>query len=184
MRLSNEIYEDIKQHAINVLIETDTRSIPIDPFELANKLGLHVIPYSAYPLDVQEELLFKNEDGFSIYSGFEDWTIYYNDIAKYERIRFTITHEIGHYDLGHFKGNEIEESESDFFAGYLLASPPLVHSILENPTPHSISNAFGLSRQASENAYYRYKKWLNVSDSYKEYEIRLLKQFKIRIRKK
>ncbi len=180
MRLPDEVYEDIKQQSISMLIEMGINSVPIDPFELSNKLGLRVIPYSAFSGDIVFVLSLKEPDGFSIEDGKGGWAIYYNDSVKYERVRFTIMHEIGHYILGHYKGGEVEESEANFFARYTLAAPPLIHNILSAPNPETISKEFEISYTAATHAHSGYWAWIDCGDEYMDYEIDLLKQFKIK----
>lgn len=182
MRLKNVVYEEIKRQAVDVLIESNVCAIPIDPFEIAYRLGLSIAPYSE--LDDKSNRLSNVPDGFSRWDEKGEWIICYNDQKRRERVRFTIAHEIGHYSLGHCHIGKEEESEANFFAGYLLAPPPLIYNTIDNPSTHNISNMFELSKEASENAYHRYIEWLIYGGVYKGYETKLLELFNRNIKVK
>ena len=49
IRLSDERYEEIKQIVVRMYEEYDIRCVPINGFEIASKMDIKVIPYSAYP---------------------------------------------------------------------------------------------------------------------------------------
>lgn len=49
IRLSNERYEEIKQTVVKMFEAYDVFCVPISGFEIANKMRVKVIPYSAYP---------------------------------------------------------------------------------------------------------------------------------------
>ena len=88
MLLANFRYEEIKKVVVELFTRHGINSTPIEGFALAVKLGLKVIPYSAYKhqsgiVEIMEKL---SEDGFS-----DGKCIYYNDSCKsYERINWTI----------------------------------------------------------------------------------------------
>ena len=66
MRLENERYEEIKQTVIDTFIEYDIKCVPINAFEMAIKMGLKVIPYSALEKEQLEACLKFSTDGFSV----------------------------------------------------------------------------------------------------------------------
>jgi Zn-dependent peptidase ImmA (M78 family) len=181
MRLSDETYESIKQEVINIFLAYNIKCIPINAFECAYKMGLILIPYSSLSETQSNEALKRNIDGFSVWTLDNKWIIYYNDACKnYGRINQTIMHEIAHYVLGHKNDDPEEEAEAKFFAKYSLAPAPLIHTMLENITPDSISDKFSISFEASCYAYNYYQKWLRYSgDCYTSYEKRLLEQFMV-----
>lgn len=76
--------------------EYDISCVPINGFEIASKMDIKVIPYSAYPEATQRLLLKKSVDGFCLQLDTGEWYIYYNDKKGYGRINNTIMHEIGH----------------------------------------------------------------------------------------
>lgn len=49
MRLSDTRYEEIKQIVVRVFEDYAVCSTPISGFEIANRMGISVIPYSAFP---------------------------------------------------------------------------------------------------------------------------------------
>ena len=116
MRLSDEQYEDIKESVVSLFKEYDIRCIPISAFEIAVKMEIRVIPYSALGEEKEKAALQISKDGFSIERSRQEWTIYYNDRCNsYGRINQTIMHEIGHYWIGHVNVGDEEEAEANFF---------------------------------------------------------------------
>lgn len=64
-KLSADRYEEIKGLAINMFEKYDVKCLPISGFEIASKMGIKVVPYSAYPNQRTRELMLKeSEDGF------------------------------------------------------------------------------------------------------------------------
>lgn len=175
--LSNARYEEIKQTIVDMFVKYDICCVPINGFELATKIGIKIIPYSAIPESKRWLLLKQSEDGFSAEKSIGEWYIYYNDEKDYGRVNNTIMHEIGHIVLDHSEGSELAEKEVKFFAKYALVPPVLVHKLkLDNPL--DIANIFGVSLEAASYAYSYYKKWLQYgSSAYTKYEIALLNLF-------
>lgn len=83
-KFSNERYEEIKKEVLYMFEETETTSIPIDCFAIAEKLHIRVVKYSELPLlDFYEATEFS-ENGFSRVeldsdTGMYRYVIYYND---------------------------------------------------------------------------------------------------------
>ncbi len=48
--LSHERYEEIKQIVVDVFVKYNVSCVPVNGFELATKMGITVIPYSAMEL--------------------------------------------------------------------------------------------------------------------------------------
>ena len=181
MRLSNEQYEDIKRIVISSFVEYDVRCIPISAFELATKMGLKIIPYSALEECKRNAAIKISEDGFSVEKNTGEWIIYYNDSCRsYKRTNQTIMHEIAHYILGHVNGDEEEEAEAKFFAKYALAPPPLVHKVCAKVTPECVADIFDISFQAAMIACEYYYTWIKYGGKkYTEYEKQILKLFSV-----
>ena len=175
--LSNARYEEIKQIIVDMFVKYDICCVPINGFELATKIGIKVIPYSAIPKSKRWLLLKKSEDGFSVEKITGECYIYYNDEKEYGRINNTIMHEIGHIVLDHSEDSELAEKEVKFFAKYALVPPVLVHKLkLDNPM--DIVGIFNVSFEAACYAYSYYKKWLQYgSSAYTKYELTLLNIF-------
>ena len=96
IKLSDERYEEIKLIVVRMFVEYGISCAPINGFEIAHKMGVKVIPYSAIAPGKRELLIKESEDGFSVQRTNGQWYIYYNDEKNYRRINNTIMHEIGH----------------------------------------------------------------------------------------
>lgn len=181
MRLSDEQYEEIKQTVIDTFLEYDIRCIPINAFEMAIKMGLKIVPYSALDDEKKEAALKISSDGYSIETENNEWRIYYNDSCRnYGRVNQTVMHEIGHYALGHVGEGEVEESEAKFFAKYALAPPPLVHNMDEEINVNNIMRKFDISYKAAQFAHRYYWTWLRYGgNDYTNYELKMLELFKV-----
>lgn len=161
MRLSDETYEYIKQEVANMFVDYDIKGTPINSFEVAIKIGLTVVPYSALNRKERRKAMEYSEDGCSVETNEGEWIIYYNDMTKdYTRINQTIMHEVGHYILGHVVEGEEEEAEAKFFAKYALASPVLIHNMKEEKTVKNVMDNFAIGYQAANYALKYYRKWL------------------------
>lgn len=165
--LSNNRYDEIKKEVCLLLGEFPGLNYPINPFELAKQLFYIIIPYSSLNSAQHDAAVNISDDAFSrveidTNTGMNRYVIYYNDLCCTEsRIQWSLAHEIGHIYLGHhdIAQNENTETEANFFAKYLLAPPPIVHSFGCH-SPKDIASVFHLSAQASQYAYDYYKTWL------------------------
>lgn len=66
MRLDDERYEFIKGEIVNLYERYNVRCIPISGFELAHKMGLKPIPYSALTENQYNAAVKVSTDGFYI----------------------------------------------------------------------------------------------------------------------
>lgn len=180
-KLTNEEYEFIKGEVAFIFEKYQIRCTPVSGFEIATKMGIKLISYSALTETQQKLAREKCPDGYVIETNDGRELIYYNDIDwSYEHQNWTILHEIGHIVLDH-RGidQEKEEDEADFFAKYAIAPPILVHKIGAE-SPLDIYENFDISLEASVYAYHYYKSW---RDGYfqvgrlTEYEKKILKTF-------
>jgi Zn-dependent peptidase ImmA (M78 family) len=181
--LSNERYEEIKETVVEMFEEYGVSCVPINGFEIANKMGVKVIPYSAFPARVRYLMEKYSIDGFSVLRDTGEWYIYYNDDDEhdYGRINNTIMHEVAHIVLDHTEDSELAEAEVRFFAKYALAPPVLIHK-LKLETAESIADIFEISFEAAGYALAYYQKWLNYGGhDYKDYEIRMLRLFDLAV---
>ena len=60
--LSYAKYEEIKQIVVETFAKYDISCVPVNGFELATKMGIMVIPYSAISENKRWLLLKKSED--------------------------------------------------------------------------------------------------------------------------
>lgn len=178
IKLSDDRLEEIKEIVVNMYENFDINCVPISSFEIAVKMGIKIIPYSAYSERIQYLLSKKSEDGFSVEKESGEKYIFYNSLKSYGRINNTIMHEIGHIMLVHTEDSELAEKEVKFFAKYALAPPVLIHN-LEQKDIYSISNTFAISIEAARYALEYYKKWLAHGEkNYTSYELKTLALFK------
>ncbi len=176
VRLLPRRCEEIKQIAIQILMKYDVSSVPIDVFELAEKMGIKVTPYSCYPKEKLSILLYCSKDGVSLEKDSVPH-IFYNDEKNHFRIRYTIMHEIGHIVLNHQEQSELAEKEANFFAKNILAPPVLIHE-LHISTVEEIVVQFDISLEAATYAFDYYQKWLHYGKRYyTPYECDLLQLF-------
>jgi len=176
IRLSDERCEEIKENIVDLFEKYDIHCIPINGFEIAHKMGIKVIPYSAKKEKTRELCFKESEDGFSILKN-NKWYIFYNDDKGFGRINNTMLHEIGHIYLGHTEDSELAEKEVKFFAKYALAPPVLIQK-LKLSTIEEICENFDVSYEAAYYALIYYNKWLQYGGIfYKPYERRLITLF-------
>lgn len=159
----------------------EVNRLPIDVFELANKMEIILIPYSNCSLEKQVQLLQASDEGMSCFDHTRGnrFVIYYNDNNRNkQRIRFTIMHEIGHIVLEHKESCEQTESEADFFARNALAPLPIIISNkiydlekIVSTFDISYSCAGNVSRTLATRLEYGYDELL-------DYELTLVQQFK------
>lgn len=145
----------IKKHRINML--------PVDPLELLNKSNIPCIPFSVaskFPqyTETVNSLREENVDACCVKKG-NKYIIFYDDEVPYpDRIPFTIAHELGHVELGHFDSEsdgmlkrfktvtskDYREIEANEFAAELLAPIAVTHLTGLNH-PEDISRCFKVS---------------------------------------
>ena len=179
MRLDDEQYEFIKGEIVNLYERYNVRYIPISGFELAHKMGLISVPYSALTENQYNAAVKVSTDGFYLEDNAGNNFIYYNDNVSYERLNMTLLHEIGHCVLDHKGESDEEEAEACFFAKYAAAPPPLIHCFSDKST-ESIEKTFSISYTAAVFAGNYYQKWLAYGNKkYTDYEIRLLNLFSV-----
>lgn len=195
LRLSTQRLEEIKRIVCQLFINFDIHCTPISSFELATKMGIQVIPYSALEQRTRELMIKESPDGCCIKQSTPDHsttvehynkcTIYYNDISSngeknYGRINNTIMHEIGHIVLQHSEDSKLAEKEVNFFAKYALVPPVLIHiKGLGNADIGQIAEEFNVSYQAASYALNYYYKWLYYGQfGYTDYEENMAKLFR------
>lgn len=183
MRLNDDTYEFIKEEVIELFLRYDVKCIPISGFELATKMGIILVPYSALSAGKLDAAQRISPDGFYLELGDGKEYIYYNDQVGYERCNMTILHEIGHAVLGHSEDTdpEVAEAEAAFFAKYAAAPPTLINEI--HPVcPEEIADIFCISFEAAWNAWNYYCNWKRFHFAYGRftaYEERLNQLFGI-----
>ena len=175
-RFSDARHEEIKEIVVDMFEKYRVSCVPICGFEIATRMGIKVVPYSALDERVRKLMIKESEDGFTKIDRGE-YVIYYQDNKTYGRINNTIMHEIGHIVLGHLEESELAEAEAKFFAKYALAPPPLIHKF-KLKSPDEVRALFAISQEAACYAYDYYQKWLAFGNrKYTAYEIKTLALF-------
>lgn len=181
VKLNCSRYEEIKKVVTDTIEDANIRQYPYDVFEVARNLDIILVSYQSLSEKKKKACFSKSEDAFSILVDFgnhAEWHIYYNEDIGHCRVRFTIMHEIGHIMLDHEDGNEVEESEANFFSKHILAPPCIMHEVgVEDYV--DIVNKFDVSPTMAIYQIDYYDKWLQYGgDYYTEYEKRILKLYK------
>ncbi len=131
MHLSNERYEEIKMVIAQTFEDYEVRTLPIDVFDLAKKMGV-VVVYASQILNSRNRFnqisLFTFPQSY-VYYCYEKqkFFVYIDDIgANKSRQRFSMAHELMHIILSHTEQNEQNEAEANFGAQYMLSPTSLV----------------------------------------------------------
>lgn len=175
MRLTNKRYEEIKNLVADLFIELDITCTPISGFEIAKKLGIIIIPYSAKKEN--QRLKEMSEDALCLETNNGNMYIFYNDNKPYERINWSLLHEIAHLILGHTEHCSLAEAEANFFAKFAIAPPVLIHRY-GLTTTEEIQDRFCISYETAKNALNYYNKWLKIPN-FRLYDTKLQLLFEL-----
>lgn len=173
-KMPSWLYEKIERKVVALYVEQGIRHLPIDPFAIIENRGYKLIPYCK-PIDNSSD----DEDAFSqFYPPINTYVIVYNVNKSFDRVRFTLMHEIGHIDMGHKGESKLAKKIADYYAGYALAPSPLIHKFA-NENVDIIRKVFYISPQCAQVRSDRYKNWLKYGKpTYKDYERVLLSLIK------
>lgn len=174
MYRDGKVYDEIVETIIQIYIDYDIKSFPVDEKKVCRMLGVSLLPYSYFNDRTKELLLKKSEFGFFV-KGSKDKppTIYYNDLRdNYGSVRFTIFHELKHYVYE--DEDDGEDDLADYFARQFMC--PTSYLLLKNiDTENEIMSFCGVSYEA---AMYACSNIMNrrMNYGYKlfDYEIRLI----------
>ena len=116
MYRDGKVYDDIVKIIIQIYIDYDIKTFPVDEKEVCRKMGVALVPYLSFGKDAIELLHKKSPYGFFVKGSKEQPpTIYYNDLRNnYGSIRFTIFHELKHYVYE--DEDDGEDDLADYFA--------------------------------------------------------------------
>lgn len=170
----------VQRKVLELYQKMDIISYPIQPEAILKYVsqGCRIMSYQEFAkaagCSVQDiAVLCKSNSGATHYDMEQNrYLVLYNAAMNAGRIRWTLSHELGHICIGHLKAIEEAniaytdqrefydqfESEADYFTWNLLAPLPImremgVHSVAE------IKATYGLSAQAAALQYDRYVKW-------------------------
>lgn len=178
MYLTRARYEEIKLEVYKLFRDYNIKKVPIDFEELSKKMGIKLISYSSLKKDQKKKFLNISKDGLS-YLSLKDkcYIIYYNDDVAWQRIRFTIMHEIGHIVLGHTEYSEKNEAEANFFSRSALA-PICLLMKWEISGLEDIVSTFDISYECAKFISGNLdKRNQSLNKDYAEYELKLIELF-------
>ena len=151
------------RYASAVLADCGPAVLPVNPFDLASRAGIMLIPLSRvdqYPLWVPYDIADSLRMTCAVTLSYPTFCIVFRDTdTEPDRLRFAVCHELGHIFMNHFRdfpetmeaartGDSALEAEADAFALNLLAPVPLVDIIRYNRPRQAKASLFGLSRSA------------------------------------
>ena len=143
-------YDKMAQLVIDIYIDYNITTFPVDEKEICRKIGLKLIPYSAYTENEQVLLRKRSKDGFfSPATKTTPNAIYYNDsVTSYGKIRFTIFHELKHFANGDEDDMEYNDNMADYFSRYFMAPIPyLIKMGIDNEL--TLISDHGISAEAA-----------------------------------
>ena len=147
MYRNSKSYDELDRLAIEIYCDYRFNSFPLDVREVCHKLGVMLVPYSAFGQWERELLKKQSLYGFLMPQSSESpATIFYNDDRAELRsegcIRQTIFHEIKHYVCG--DENDEDDDLAEHFGKYFPA--PIPYLIVKNiSSPNEIVSRFGVS---------------------------------------
>lgn len=178
MYLSRQRYEEIKEIVFFLYRDYGVNTVPIDFEDLADKMGIRLVPYSSLKKDQKKKFLTLSKDGFSNLNKKEKcYYIYYNDDVAWQRVRFTIMHEIGHIVLGHSEYSEKNEAEANFFSRSALA-PVCLLMKWEISELEDVVSTFDISYEAAKYICGNLeKRKLSNNKDFADYELKMINLF-------
>lgn len=152
------------RYACAVLADCGACSLPVDPFALAARAGISLLPLSRvpeYPLWVPYDIADHLRMTRAVTLSYPTFCIVYRDGdgETGPELRFALFHELGHIFMNHYRDdpeamasfrgkNPALEAEADAFALNLMAPVPVVDVIRFNRPRQAKASLFGLSRSA------------------------------------
>lgn len=166
-------YAYARQRAYRLLCELEIERLPVDPWKVATSLpNVHICKWTDLRDNCNDDdPLFIDKEGADAKTqhlrGQADYLVVYDDrVENYQRVRWTIAHEIGHIVLGHLvsfeatalcrgslteKDYKVLEREADTFAVNLLAPLTIINRLPSIQTKADIMKLCNLSGEASDN---------------------------------
>lgn len=171
-------YEELKSLAAD-LIEDYALSYPLDPFEIAAALGMHVtvhefgLPPAAWFCGTKDGYRTPAQSKHGL-----KFKTHLNGATSLLRRRFTLMHEIAHVWLDHLRAagpdcENVAEAEANFLAAYLLAPDALVVAWVEDLTVAGIAQEFQVSDEAAAIIQHRVMRMLNGNAGRRGYDRRI-----------
>lgn len=169
-------YLEITNMITDIYCDYNICHFPISEKEVADKMGIELIPYSRFPIADREILMKTSDQGFFLRhnQGRKNLIFYNDEYRSLGAIRFTIFRELKHYVS--YDCNDNEDDKAEFFARYIMC--PIPYLILRGiKTEDDIIKFCGTSREVAKNVEknisHRTEKY---GDAIFDYEVRLLEQ--------
>lgn len=149
------------RYACAVLADCRMGSLPMDPFELASRAGIMLLPLSQvenYPLWVPYDIADSLRMTCAVTLCYPTFCIVFRDSdTDPDRLRFALFHEMGHIFMNHYRdfpetmdparpADASLEAEADAFALNMMAPVPVVDVIRYNRPRQAKASLFGMSR--------------------------------------
>ena len=126
MRLANKRYNEIKRTVADLFEDYDVRTIPIDVFGLAEKMGIEIVFASKCNRNCLMDYFDNVESCVAYNDVLQKYVVYLDDVnTGKKRQKFSLAHEIIHIVLNHKDQSKYNESEANFGAAYLLCPTSL-----------------------------------------------------------
>ena len=150
------------RYACAVLADCRMGTLPVDPFDLASRAGIVLVPLSQaenYTLWIPYDIAGFLRMTCAVTLTYPAFCIVFRDLGTdSDRLRFALFHELGHIFMNHYRDfpeimdsarrDSALEAEADTFALNLMAPVPLVDVIRYNVPRQAKASLFGLSRSA------------------------------------
>ena len=184
VKIPKSHFDWIEMKVVRLFQRAGIEEMPLDYLTLCDRLGIPLLKRSQASQSLLVNLEKLSGDIEPQLSAFfvkdprlPQGVIYYDDSEPETRVRFSVSHELGHKELLH-EGGELAEHEANFFAGCAVAHPALIHQ-LDHIDIGSVSAAFGIGLDCAEKRIARYNRWRerNVRD-YTPVEKELLLQIR------
>ncbi len=151
------------RYACAVLADCGAAVLPVNPFDLASRAGIMLVPLSEvekYPLWVPYDIADSLRMTCAVTLSYPTFCIVFRDFeTDTNRLRFALFHELGHIFMNHYRdfpetmesarpADRMLEAEADAFALNMMAPVPVVDVIRYNRPRQAKASLFGLSRSA------------------------------------
>lgn len=155
MYRNGQIYDQLDQLVIDIYLDYDLRTFPIDEKSLCRKMGIALVAYSEYSDDARNLLKKKSSYGFFVPADKDNPpTIFYNDslddLKSPGCIRQTIFHEIKHYVCEDKEELPKDDDLAEHFGRFITCPTPFL--VIKGITNvNEIVSRFGVSATMAEN---------------------------------
>ncbi len=162
LSLPAKLYNEIEENVVDLFVQLNIRSYPVDPMEIALLLGYELKPFNKMNTEARRILQTKNIDGLSYFDPNRNKVvIYHKSFGMRERLRFTIGHEIGHIRMGHRGESELANRVANYYSAYLLAPTPWIWQAGCDDYV-DVAEKFLVSKMCALRCFERYENWSNI----------------------